>query len=105
MSKQVFFLTVVFFVNFFALASSADVSLYDNSINTGSWYRPSLGGFSEVCDYGRAVAGTVTKFRFAYVTTASNPGNIVVPPVGRDIARPSPPTLGRSPVSNTHLYG
>ena len=78
MRKQAIFLTVIFFVNFFTLAYSEEVTLYDNSIDTGSWFAPSAYGYSEVCDYGQAIAGTVTKLKFAYVTTMSNPGTIII---------------------------
>ena len=52
--------------------------MYDNSILTGHWYTPLTGGFTEVCDFGRAIGGTVTKIKIAYVTTLYNPGPITI---------------------------
>jgi len=62
----------------FAARAAEDVLLYDNSILTGHWYTPLTGGFTEVCDFGRAIGGTVTKIKIAYVTTLYNPGPITI---------------------------
>lgn len=62
----------------FAAQAAEDVLLYDNSILTEHWYAPLTGGFTEVCDFGRAIGGTVTKIKIAYVTTLYNPGPITI---------------------------
>lgn len=58
---------------------AADTLLYNNSNLTGYWYSPMSQYYSEVCDFGRAqTGGTVTKIKFAYVTTRLNPGTITL---------------------------
>ncbi len=68
----------VIFCAVITASTNADTLIYDNSNETGGWYCPLWDNFNEVCDFASAQPGNVTKIRFAYVTTRSAPGTIII---------------------------